>query len=79
MLFVTVERTSIYVLARYGDYTARSVRRVLATVTPELIREGGVLLVWTQHPHRLQAVARCSNGLLAIHPYRWPWGPGVDG
>ena len=66
MLFVTDEGTRAYVLARYGDYTARSVRRVLASVSSKLIKEGAVLLVWTKTTHRLLHLEQKTNGLLII-------------
>lgn len=76
MLFVTEQGQRVYVLARYGDYHPRSVCRVLATVRADLMREGGILLLWTQHPQRFRAVARRANELLVLHPYGWPLGGG---
>lgn len=66
MLFFTEEGEKAYVLARYGDYTARSVRRVLASVSPKLIKEGAVLLVWSKQSHRLLHLEKRTNGLLTL-------------
>ena len=65
-LFVNDEGDKAYVLARYGDYTARSVRRVLASVSPKLIKEGAVLLVWTRRTHRLLHLQKKTNDLLTL-------------
>lgn len=69
MLFVASEGKKAYVLARYGDYTARSVRRVLASVSSRLIAEGGVLLVWTRRKHQLLQLERRTNGLLTVRTF----------
>ena len=66
LLFVTNEGNRAYVLARYGDYTARSVRRVLASVSSRLIREGSILLVWTRQHHKLLQLEKKTNGLLTV-------------
>ena len=66
LLFVTDEDSNAYVAARYSDYTARSVRRVMASVSSRLIREGAVLLVWTRQSHRLLHLKKKTNGLLTI-------------
>ena len=54
LCFVTGEGKTAYILARYGDYTARSVRRVLATHKSRLISESALLIIVTRHPRRLQ-------------------------
>ena len=66
MLFVTNDGSKAYVLAHYGDYTARSVRRVIASVSSKLIKEGAVLLVWTKNTHRLLHLEKKTNSLLTV-------------
>ncbi len=62
--FVTDEGKTAYVLARYGDYAARSIRRVLTTYRSRLISESALLVVVTQHPHRLQRLKEKHPSLM---------------
>ena len=63
-VFVTDEGKTAYVLARYGDYTARSVRRVLATYRSRLIGESAVLVVVTRSPHHLHRLVEKQRNLV---------------
>ena len=67
MHFTTEQGQSVYVLARYGDYTVRSIRRILNNLRSQLIYENSVLLVCTRYPHRLKRLAQNSHGLLTLH------------
>ena len=62
--FVTGEGKTAYVLARYGDYTARSIRRVLATHKSRLISESALLVIVTRYPHRLQRLKEKHPSLI---------------
>lgn len=62
--FTTDEGKTAYVLARYGDYTARSVRRVLASHRSRLLGESATLVIVTRHPHHLQKLVRKHQNLI---------------
>ena len=64
LVFATDEGKPAYVLARYGDYTARSVRRVLATYKSCIISESAVLVVVTRSPHRLKKLVEKHRNLV---------------
>ena len=66
LCFVTDEGKTAYILARYGDYTARSVRRVLATHKSRLISESALLIIATRHPHRLQRLKEKHPSLMTF-------------
>lgn len=62
--FVTNKGKTAFVLARYGDYTTRSVRRVLDKHKGRLISESAILVVATRHPHRLRKLVEKHPSLL---------------
>lgn len=66
LVFQDLEAKTVYVAARYHDYSARSVRRILATMKPRFIHESSCLLVLTKLPDRLTILRRNSQPFLHL-------------
>lgn len=69
--FVTNEGKMAFVLARYRDYTARSVRRVLDKHKGRLISESAVLVVATRYPYRLRKLVEKHPSLLTTRHLKY--------
>ncbi|MCA9840175.1 MAG: hypothetical protein KC422_24910 [Trueperaceae bacterium] len=58
----------IYSAARYRDYSARSIRRILASMKPDFIHESSHLLVWAKKPHYLAPLKESAHPFLDLRP-----------
>lgn len=56
----------IYSAAKYEEYSARTVRRLITAMKPRLIQESSYLLVWTERPYRLAPLRKNAYPLLHV-------------